>query len=316
MTAYAVQNAYAFLLSQTAHIETTAYMKKYARIQYPMLVPVSTEAPDWTRTITHFSTDGTGEAQWLSGRGADMPLADVSRAKYDVTAEMAGIGYDYSMEELSVAMAANMNLTTDKAVRARRASEELIEKVVLEGDSGRRWDSLINAPATQVARFTLADNSAGSSKNWVDKEIDEMNTDVNDLLTDIYEDTRQVEWADTLLLPIRAMTLLATRRIPNTSETFGSYLMRSNIYTLETGNPLMLKVCRELQGVGTGGSGRMVAYRMDPEVLKLHMPMPYMFGEVFQKGHQHWEVPGYMRTAGLEIRLPGAMRYADEITPA
>ena len=312
MTTSAVQSAFAFLVSQSAFIEPVAYRTKYAHIQYPMLVPVSTEAPDWTRTITHFATDGVGEAQWFAGRATDMALADVTFQKFDVTVEMAGIGYDYSLEELNQAMYSNITLTAEKAIRARRAAEELIEKVVLEGDTTRNWDSLINAPSTKITRADAA--GSGDDRYWANKDVDEIITDVNDILTGVYSDSLQVEMADTILLPISAMTLLASRRLPDQDTNLGMYIRQNNIYTQMTGMPLMIGTVRQLDNIAAGNTGRMVAYRRDPEVLRLHLPMPFMFGPAMQKGHYSWEVPGIFRTGGLEIRLPGSMRYLDAVT--
>lgn len=59
----------------------------------------------------------------------------------------------------------------------------------------------------------------------------------------------------------------------------------------------------------TAGARRMVVYRRDSEVLKFHLPMPLRFLPVWQTGPILFEVPGIFRTGGLEIRLPGAVRY-------
>jgi hypothetical protein len=55
----------------------------------------------------------------------------------------------------------------------------------------------------------------------------------------------------------------------------------------------------------------MICYQKDPEVLKMHRPMSHRFMPVWQTGPLVFEVPGIFRLAGLEIRRPGAIRYAD-----
>jgi hypothetical protein len=57
----------------------------------------------------------------------------------------------------------------------------------------------------------------------------------------------------------------------------------------------------------------MIAYRKDPEIIKIHVPMPHRFLPVWQRGPLVYDVPGIFRTGGLEIRRPGAMRYVDGI---
>ena len=307
------QSAFSFLISQTAYIEADAYRTKYASIQYPDIVPVVTEANEWTRTITHFSTDGTGQAEWFGGRAMDMPLSDVTATKYDVSVEMAAIGYDYSLEELNQASMAGVSLPSEKAIRARRAAEELIESVVMNGNAARSWDSLIDHSA--VTKMDAADGAAGTNpKYWVNKTADEIIADVNALLSAMWTETNQVEIADTLLVPPSCAAILASLRIPDTMYNVGEYVMEKNVSTLISRRPLMIRTVRELENAAASGHGRIIAYRNDPEILRLHLPMPYMFGEPLQKGHYNWEVPGIFRTGGLEIRLPRALHYLDEVT--
>ena len=58
----------------------------------------------------------------------------------------------------------------------------------------------------------------------------------------------------------------------------------------------------------------MIAYRRDPEVLRFHLPMDHRFGEPMRPAPYYYVVPGMFRTGGLEVRLPGAMRYMDGIS--
>jgi hypothetical protein len=57
----------------------------------------------------------------------------------------------------------------------------------------------------------------------------------------------------------------------------------------------------------------MVAYRRDPSVVKMYMPMPFRFLPVWQTGPIIFEVPGIFRLGGVDVRRPKAMRYVDGI---
>ena len=59
----------------------------------------------------------------------------------------------------------------------------------------------------------------------------------------------------------------------------------------------------------------MIAYRRDPRVLKLHIPMVHRFLPVWQTGPITFAIPGIFRTGAVEIRRPGAMVYVDGIMP-
>ena len=50
--------------------------------------------------------------------------------------------------------------------------------------------------------------------------------------------------------------------------------------------------------------------------VKLHLPVPLRFLEPMRSGPMIYEVPGYFKTGGVEIRLPGAVRYRDGVTAA
>ena len=57
----------------------------------------------------------------------------------------------------------------------------------------------------------------------------------------------------------------------------------------------------------------MVAYCKAPDVLKMHVPMPFRFLPAWQSGPISFEIPGIFRLGGLDIRLPKAVRYLDGI---
>lgn len=56
----------------------------------------------------------------------------------------------------------------------------------------------------------------------------------------------------------------------------------------------------------------MVAYRRDPGVVKIHVPMPLRWLQAEQRLLKY-EIPGIFRLGGVEVRRPGAMRYLDGI---
>ena len=134
-----------------------------------------------------------------------------------------------------------------------------------------------------------------------------------DALTGIYTGSNTVEMADTILLPPASLVLLSTSRLSNTSDNALSYLMKYNTYTLQTGQPLTIRSVLGLETAGTGGTNRMIAYKKDPRVLKMHMPMPHRFLPVWQTGPMVFDIPGILRIGPVEIRRPGAVRYVDGI---
>lgn len=308
------QQALSFLIQQTAHIETEVYKIRYPDIQYQSLIPVDTSANEWAKSIAYYSSDQVGEAAWFNHMATDMRLADVNKSKFEAGILMAGIGYRYTLEELGQAqMVPGTNLTSERAEAARRAYEEFVDKKAFLGDAQKGWEGLLNNSG--VTRVDAANDGTGASRLWSTKTADQIIRDVNDALTGIYTGSNTVEMADTVLLPIAAISILSTKRIENTEGNALDWLMKYNVYTLQTGIKLTIRGVLGLESVGTGGVGRMVAYRKDPRVIKMHIPMTHRFLPVWQTGPMTFDIPGIFRLGPVEVRLPGAVRYVDGITP-
>ena len=305
------QAALGFLVSQVSSIESEVYAIRYADIQYPRLVPVDTSAYPWAKTVTYFTTDQVGQADWMDGDASDMPFAELSRAKYETTVESAKIGYRFSLEEVNQAMMVpGMNLPADKAAAARRAADELVERVVISGDGRKGFLGLVNqALVPQVA----VPNGAAGSPAWAQKTPAEILADVNNALVGAWASSAQVELHDTVLLPVAQYgTIAAMPRSATSDTTVVTYLQTNNVYTSTTGRPLTIRTLRQLKGAGAGGTDRMITYRRDPQVLKFHMPMPHQFFPPQQRMLE-FVIPGMMRLGGLDVRLPRGISYNDGI---
>ncbi|UDL93969.1 DUF2184 domain-containing protein [Lichenihabitans sp. PAMC28606] len=247
----------------------------------------------------------------MDGNASDMPFADVARTKFETTVESAKIGYRFSLEEVNEAMLIpGMTLSADKAAAARRAGEELVERVVISGDSRKGFLGLVNQ--TSVPQVAVA-NGAGGSSLWTNKQPIEILADINNALVGAWSTSAQVELHDTVLLPVAHYGLIAsTPRSATSDATIITYLQANNIYTSTTGRPLTIRTLRQLAGAGAGGSNRMITYRRDPQVLKFHMPMPHQFFPPQQRMLE-FIVPGMMRLGGLDVRLPKGVSYNDGI---
>jgi hypothetical protein len=307
----ALQRAMPFLIQQGALIEREVYQIQYRDIQYAELIPVDTSAPEWIKTVTYFSMDGVGAADWFNAKAMDVPKVELLREKFETTVSMAAIGYGYDIEELGTAMMLGMPLTTDKAALARRVAEEMIDRVAMHGETKKGLTGLVNNASVPAS---AAPNGAAASPLWADKTADEVLLDVNTALTGIVTGTYATEVADTLLIPYDRLLALSTRRIDETNQTtLLNWIKQNNILTQNFGRPLLVRGVFGLETAGAGGTARMVAYRRDPSVVKMHMPMPFRFLPVWQTGPAKFDVPGIFRFGGVDVKRPKSMRYLDEI---
>ena len=310
------QQALGFIVSQTSHIEAQVYEVQYPEIQYDKLIPIDTSANEWARSVTYYSLNKAGRAGWFHHYGKDIHVADSERAKHEVAVEMADIGYRYSLEEVGVAMKTNTSLDAERASAARRAYEEFMDEKALFGDADKGIFGLLNYPGITVVNVP-ADGGVGNDEpSWSMKTTEQVLRDFNAAITGMYVDSLQVEMADTVLLPVQVLSALATRRLGDTTMTLLQFLQQNNVYTFNTGRPLTIRAVRGLENAGEGGVGRMIVYRKDPQVLKMHVPMPHRFLPAYQTGPLVFDVPGIFRLAGVEIRRPGAFRYVDGVMDA
>ena len=311
MTQYTMNdaNTLAFVQSQMAHVESGVYRHKYPNIQYQDLIPVDTSANEWAKTVTFYSMDAVGQAKFINGNGDDIPLVNLNKDQHESSVHMAGIGYGSNLEEVNQARMLNVNLPGENALTARRVYEEFVDESLLKGNAEKQMNGLINYPG--ITAIPAPNGEAGGA-TWSSKTADEVLLDINNLLSGVWVDSLTVELADTLLLSESAYVQLANKRIPGTDTTLMAYIMANNVLTMRTGRALMIRTVRGLESAAAGNNERAVAYRRDPEVLKAHIPMPFRFLSM-QTRNLHFYVPGIFRFGGLDVRLPGAMRYLDGI---
>lgn len=309
----AQQLAYNFVVNQTTAIENQVIRIKYPEVQYPDLVPVDTATGnEWVKSITYYSADMVGRADWFHHTALDVPLAELSREKFERGMEMAAIGYRYTLEEVANAMnTPGLSLTSDKAAACRRAYEEFVDNLALRGSVPKNMQGLINS--SLVTATTAPADGTGSATTFASKTNQQVIRDINSAMTGIATGTNWLYYADTILLPPAVLVGLAGRIIEYSSMTLLDWIKSYNVLTVQTGRPITLAGVRGLETAGLGGISRMVAYRRDPEVLKMWIPMPHRFLPVWQRGPLVFDIPGIFRLGGVEIRLPAAMRYLDGV---
>lgn len=292
------------------YIEPGVNMMRYPEFNYSELVPIDMSAPEWVQVIEYWSGDMYGRAQWFNANNDDVPTAGQTRNKGMSTVHTAAIGYGYGYEEVMGAMAAGRNLPEEDAFAARRAAEDMINNICFTGDAEKNMFGVVNHPSVTPTAVTNGD--------WANATNQEIITDINDLISVTYVNTKYTTINDTVLLPFEKLSELTNRQIVDASGLMVAgnlleYIKKYNRYTTETGRPLTIRSIRGLETAGVGATNRMVSYRRSPDVLKLHMPMPHRFFPVFQSGPFRWDVPGLFRLGGVDIRRPLEVTYMDGI---
>jgi len=314
------QQALAFVQGQSFKVNQRVYETRYPDWDFGRLVFVDTTGPEWAPGILTYTSDISGRANWQSGYAKDVPLADVSQSQSLRNFQLAAIGYQWNIEEVNSAIQVGSSLPDRRARAARLAYMKFMYDLTLKGSAEKGLGGLINYSG--VTATTAPADGTGSVTTWVDEDGVGTKTpaqivrDINLALQGVYLSTYEQEMADTILLPVEAYNYIAsTPYSATTMETILSFVQRTNIYTLTTGQPLTIRTVRELStGDAAGTGGRMVAYKNDGDFVKLHLPMPHRFLPVYQDGPLNFVVPGIFRTGGLELLTNAGMRYIDGIS--
>ncbi|MCE4552683.1 major capsid family protein, partial [Xanthomonas hortorum] len=111
-----------FVVSQTTIIEPGVYRTVYPDIQYRDLIPVDTSGSEFATSVTYYSQDQYGKADWINGNADDIPKAGTNHSQFQTGGHTAGIGYGYGWEEVGRAQLLGINLPNEDAAAARRAS--------------------------------------------------------------------------------------------------------------------------------------------------------------------------------------------------
>lgn len=301
------QAALAFVRREGTYVESQVYEDPMTEIQYPSLVPVDTSAPAWSDVIEYTQITKAGKAKWFQGDSDDVPLAQVATDTHQSGVHMAAMGYGWGYEEIHKAMYHGKPLTTWKAMAARRAAEEFIDELVFYGDATKGYSGFFNNPAV-----TAAPVPNGGWLAAIPPTEDQIIADMVNVLIDSSNATNYTSIANTILIPHPHMLVLS-KRLGDTNSNIYEFIMKSNPYTMATGQQLTLRAVYGLETAGVGGTGRMVAYRNDRDVMVLHMPMPFTFLPPYHEDVMNWVVPGIFRLGGLEIRRPAEIRFGDGI---
>lgn len=292
-----MQAALGFVTHQRTHIETEVLKKPYPAIRYAEMIPVDTSANPFALSVTHFAQDSVGKAKFMNGKGDDVPLVNIKGSKFEQTVNMAGVGYSFSLEEIGAAQQLGTNLSADGAEAARMAYEQFVDEVAFVGDAALGIEGLYNMTG-------ITSSAAGAT--FAASTPDAILAIINTALTGIFTSTQGIELADTIVLPLAEFSRIATVRLADGSDTtILDFIRRANIYTVQTGQPLNIFADRRL-------TTKMVVYRRDPQVLKMHMPMPLRFIAP-QAVNLEVKVLGMFRFAPVNIRRPGAVRYVTGI---
>jgi hypothetical protein len=283
-------------------VKASAYDTKYPQFRARALIPVANWVDPDAKVITFRTWNQVGLAKIIAGYSDDLPRADVYGTEESATVKDLGDSYGYNVTEIRQSRRDGSQLDQKKANAARRAIEQLQENIAFNGDTTYGLYGLANQPNAQVY---VVPNGAGGTATWATKTSDEILADLFGIGDQIVSTTKNAEKPDTLLLPQNQYSLISRKRIDDTvSETILTYFLRTSSHIKN------IEVWDNLDGAGSGGTDRMIAYSRNPDVLELIIPREF---EQLDGQARNLEivVPCLARAGGVIAYLPMAIAYGD-----
>lgn len=293
----------AFFKRQLEYVKSKTYDVKYRNLKAMELIPVSTEAPAGADYIIWYSYGKGGTAKIISDYAHDFPRVDVYATEEQSKIYSMGDSYGYSIKEVRRASMAGVPLDTRRANTARRAMDELQDRLAWYGDANFNIQGFFDYPG--ISEYTVP-NGAGGDTEWTTKTADEINADLVGIMDAVSVPTNGREQVDTILLPRARFNLLKNTRMGSASD---KTIM---VYFLENNPGVTIEVLDELTGQGATGSERMYAYVKDAEHLTMEIPQPFEQLEPDKKG-MSWEVPCHAEFGGVIVYYPQSIAFGDNI---
>jgi hypothetical protein len=314
-----------FFARQLEYIRPGLFEVLYPEFEAKKFIPLETTISPGAELYTYRAVDKVGRAQLIKQYSDDAPRVDVSGKEATQQIRGAAAMYGYTMQELRAAMMAQMPLDVRKAMAARYAMSLLFDEVMFYGhadvtasqqtagkDAGALEGGLSGlANLSGTTSYTVA-NGAQGSKLWRKKTPDEIVLDLHGIVNNVVKVTFGIHRPDSILLPLAAYNIAATRRMGDGSnQTVLDFFLATSPYVKNVDPSYRLDYARAANW--SGSTGRGIAYEKNPDRLTALMPLEF---EQLPPQQEHFEIRTtcHGRIGGVVAFYPASVSYMDGIT--
>lgn len=138
------------LVAEPARVFDAPDVPRDGMAAFPPMQTVPLGYPQYSRQIMQ----EFGEAQFIDGRGDDLPYADAAVIDDVYNTAYFGIKYGYNVQDLHTAQATGRDIDGRKGIAARRAIERLHNDIIVHGASRYGLYGILSLP--RIPRLTLS----------------------------------------------------------------------------------------------------------------------------------------------------------------
>lgn len=293
-----------FFSNELETIKAKTYDVKYPTLRQREVIPVSFDGHPGDEFITYYQYDSVGYAKIVRDYSNDFPAIELLGKKFSSEIQSLGAAFQYSVQEIRAAQKAGKPLQQSKADAARRAIMQKERDLALFGDTAfgvPGW--LTNANIPDVA---LANGDWLNATTTADEIID----DLNKLANTPINNSKTTEAPNTLLLPVKYYTHIASKPRSSTSDTtILDFFLKSN--------PFIRSVdwLSELDSANSGGNLARsigIVYDRNPDKFWLAITQEFETFEPQPKGLAH-KVPCHERCGGVIMPYPLSQAKTDDL---
>lgn len=249
----------------------------------------------------------TGIAKFVADFAQDLPPVNSFLKKEAVVIKTIADAYSYSEEEIMAWLtgASGRDIDRERSTEAKRAIDEKVDRVIIKGDDEAGYTGLINNANVSTTTAASTIRAAATLDDVV--AIFQAGLNVVKANTTGPNGGACIK-ADTFILPTSEYNYLATKKVPDTAETYLDYLKRvfasqgvKNWYEHEA-----------LEGAGASSSNRLIAYKNDKSVISYVLPIPFK-QKTAQEKALSYNVPCFARCGGVVFKRVKAFAYVDGV---
>lgn len=289
-----------FFLRQLEYIKAQTYDVLYPDLIARYLFPVSNEGGPGVSNITYNTFDKVALAGFVGSNSRDLVRADINGKQTTLPIHEIGVSFAYTMREIQAAAArnyGNISIEQKKAEAAKRGVEQLINQVAYFGDAERNIVGFLNNPEIPTGNATGV---------WTALTPPQVVADINRAVATIYSTTLKIWKPNTLLLPVDKWSYIMQTPWSQTQAsdtTIAQFFAKNNAFGIGLDDIIPVN---ELDGVGTGGTDVLIAYRRDPGALQLSIPMELQFLPIQYSGLE-FLIPGHSYFGGVNLYYPNSV---------
>lgn len=292
-----------FFARQLEFIQQQVLQELFAPLKFRQLFPILEMNNAGYRSHTYRVNEMQGFAEVMGTEASDVPYVNLSGKEVITQVKSLGVGYRITQQELASANLVGLPLAQRNVMAARRAMEQLMNDISLTGLPAYNLLGLLTNPDIPIGNVP---NGVGGNPQWSTKTPDEILKDINDAISEPYENSKGNHKVDTILLPIAQYELIRqTARSANSDTTILQYVQRNNPGVVFIDVP-------QLDGAGTAGVDVMIAYSRNPVNLEYVIGIEQQFLEPQLRG-MAIAVPSWASTAGLVVKYPLSLTIKEDI---